>query len=116
MPINDGGEDSAHDSVQIKRRGSNIGPCLFCNRRLSLTFHHLIPRKVHRRTRFKKHYPRATLQQGILVCRDCHRGIHRRFSEMELAKTYNTPEKLQADAELSRHFLWVSKQKKRELL
>lgn len=85
--------------------------CVFCQRRIDLTFHHLIPRKVHRRTYFRKHVSRETLQQGIWVCRLCHRGIHKRFDEMELAKHFNTPERLREDAALQRHFEWAAKQK-----
>ncbi len=80
---------------------------------LQLTFHHLIPRKVHRRAHFKKHFDRDTLNQGIAICRDCHKGIHKRFSEMELARSFNTPERLLADPDLARHFSWVAKQKSR---
>lgn len=87
------------------------GACLFCGRQTLLTFHHLIPRKVHRRTRFRKHYDRDTLNQGVLICRPCHRGIHRRFTEMELATHYNTEERLRSDQVLQRHFAWVARQK-----
>ncbi|MDG1065161.1 MAG: hypothetical protein P8O91_03000 [Luminiphilus sp.] len=48
-----------------------------------------------------------------MVCVQCHKGIHRRFDELTLARTYNTLAKLQEDPELTRHFRWVSKQKER---
>lgn len=87
--------------------------CVCCGRCVPLTFHHLIPRKVHRRARFKKHYDRATLNIGIHVCRLCHRGIHKTYDEMTLAQRYDSLEALLADPSLARHFAWVSKQRER---
>lgn len=78
---------------------------------MPLTFHHLIPKKVHRRARFKKHFDKSDLQVGIAVCRLCHRGIHRQYDEMTLATRFNTAEALLADETLSRHFEWVGKQR-----
>lgn len=80
---------------------------------MPLTFHHLIPKKVHRRARFKKHYEREQLQAGIYVCRRCHRGIHRLFDEMTLAQDYDSLEKLLADEQIQKHVAWVAKQKER---
>ena len=36
--------------------------CQLCQRQSLLTFHHLIPRKMHRRSRFNKKYSKAELQ------------------------------------------------------
>ncbi len=99
--------------VETNRRGQRSGKCPFCGRTLSLTFHHLIPKKVHRRVHFKKRYDKETLNQGVRICRDCHKGVHKRYTEMELAKTLNTPEQLRNDPDLARHFAWVAKQKAR---
>ena len=99
--------------VGANRRGQRQGKCPFCERTLSLTFHHLIPKKVHRRVHFKKRFDKETLNQGIRICRDCHKGIHKRYTEMELAKDLNTPERLREDPDLARHFAWVAKQKSR---
>ncbi len=99
--------------IETRHRGDSQGECPFCGRILNLTFHHLIPRKVHRRAHFKKHFDRNTLNLGIAICHDCHKGIHKRFSEMELAKSLNTPERLLSDPDLARHFRWVAKQKSR---
>lgn len=88
-----------------------LGRCCTCDRETALTFHHLIPRKMHRRTHFKKHFTKDELQAGVMVCRTCHSGIHKRYSEMELAKSFNTETQLKEDFELSRFFSWVTKQK-----
>lgn len=88
-----------------------LGHCCTCKRETALTFHHLIPRKMHRRTHFKKHFTREQLQAGIMLCRVCHSGIHKRYSEMQLAKLFNTELLLKNNTELERFFTWVSKQK-----
>lgn len=88
-----------------------FGECLLCGRWLDLTFHHLIPKKLHRRTRFQKTYSKAELNQGIWVCRLCHNGIHDHYDEMALAKHLSTLESLQMDPHIQRHAEWVAKQK-----
>lgn len=87
------------------------GRCPCCSRDTWLTFHHLIPRKVHRRSHFKKHYDKATLAAGVMVCRQCHNGIHRYYDEMTLAKSFATLENIKADPALTEYFNWVAKQK-----
>ena len=93
-------------------RKQHVGCCPFCRRSLPLTFHHLIPRKVHRRRYFQRNYDRETLARGIYVCRDCHDVIHRSYTEMELARTLDTPEALGSDEHLSRQFAWLSRQRR----
>ena len=78
-----------------------------------MTFHHLIPRKMHRRAWFRRHYSKEQLNAGIMVCRGCHTGIHQRYDEMTLGKQLNTLERLLADPGLMQHFTWVSKQRER---
>ena len=107
-------EMSADGDVQDggpSTRKSRPERCATCGRRVLLTFHHLIPRKLHRRPRFRRRYDREVLNAGIHVCRACHRGIHRRYDEMTLGMQFNTLERLCADPALARHFAWVAKQK-----
>ncbi len=87
------------------------GECPTCQRITNLTFHHLIPRKVHRRAHFKKNFSRQELNLGIDLCRTCHSGIHRKFDEMTLAKQYRSLDALKSDIELERFFDWVAKQR-----
>nr|WP_136250768.1 hypothetical protein [Ningiella ruwaisensis] len=91
------------------------GLCPLCGRDVNLTFHHLIPKKMHRRSHFKKHFTKAELASGIDICRKCHDGLHKTYNEMELAKQYNTIEALKSDERLSAHFAWVAKQKVKKL-
>ncbi|ASP40775.1 hypothetical protein CHH28_00690 [Bacterioplanes sanyensis] len=85
--------------------------CQLCQRRVALTFHHLIPRKMHRRTYFRKHFDRAQLNEGIWVCRRCHRGIHKLYDEMTLAKQFASLTALQNDPAMKKHIAWVARQK-----
>lgn len=89
------------------------GFCPLCGRETALTFHHLIPRKLHRRDYFRKNFDKATLNQGIAICRMCHNGIHRLYDEMTLAKRFASLAGLREDEALARHFAWVAKQKRR---
>ena len=85
--------------------------CPLCGRETKLTFHHLIPKKMHRRTFFRKHFTKAQLNAGIYICRQCHSGIHKTYDEMTLAKQFYNQSLLQRDEVLQRHFQWVSKQR-----
>jgi hypothetical protein len=88
------------------------GLCPACKRETALSFHHLVPRKAHRRGFFRKRYSRQQLGLGIYVCRLCHDGIHSHFDEMTLAKQFSDPEKLLAEPALQAHFAWVARQKR----
>jgi hypothetical protein len=66
---------------------------------------------MHRRAHFKKNFSKQDLNQGIMLCRTCHAGIHKRFDEMQLAKTLNTLATIKQNPELEKFFSWVSKQR-----
>ncbi len=87
-----------------------FGQCALCQRQCHLTFHHLIPRKAHRRKAFKKRYTREQLQQGINVCRSCHSAIHKFHDELWLARNLYTLDKLRNDPSVARHIKWQKKQ------
>jgi hypothetical protein len=87
--------------------------CPLCERHTALTFHHLIPRKLHRRQHFLKHYTREQRNAGTMICRQCHDGIHRLFDEMTLGKHLNTLAALREEPRLMRHVQWVARQKLR---
>lgn len=92
-------------------RRSHHGVCPLCQRETDLTFHHLIPKKMHRRNFFKKNFDKQTLASGIDICRNCHTGLHKTYDEMTLAKNFNSIDKIQNDEILQAHFVWVSKQR-----
>ena len=87
------------------------GKCELCERNVALTFHHLIPKKIHRRTHFQKEHSKDTLNEGINICRRCHTGIHKLYDEMTLAKKFYTLQLLLSDEAVARHISWVAKQK-----
>lgn len=87
--------------------------CALCGRTCPLTFHHLIPRKLHRRTHFRKRYSKDQLQQGIYLCRPCHSGVHKLFDEMTLGKHLNSLPALQENPQVQKHSQWVAKQRVR---
>ena len=87
--------------------------CGLCQRQIALTFHHLIPRKMHRRPYFQKHYSKAQLAAGVMLCQLCHKAVHRCYDEMTLAKQFNTLELLRADPQLQRHLIFAQKQRRK---
>lgn len=87
------------------------GQCALCRRQCALTYHHLIPRKLHGRTHFQKHYTKEQRQAGIYICRPCHSGVHKLYDEVHLGKNLNTLAALQSDPAIARHAAWVAKQK-----
>ena len=99
-------------TFETASRRSRVGLCPFCRRHLLLTFHHLIPRKLHRRKHYRRHYSREALGRGIYICRDCHDGIHSAYSEAELGARFNTPQRIAEDPSLQRHFAWLSRQRR----
>lgn len=103
--------DHLPDSASVNSRHKRPQICCLCFRELALTFHHLIPRKVHRRSYFQKNYNREKLNEGIFICRTCHKGIHALYDEMTLARQFNSLEQLRQDEELAKHFAWSAKQK-----
>lgn len=92
-------------------KDSKIGECALCKRETNLTFHHLIPRKLHKRPFFKRTYSKESLRKGIDICPLCHSGIHRIHDEAYLGKNLYTLELLQKDPSTLKHYTWVAKQK-----
>ncbi len=91
--------------------GAKRGACALCGRTAPLTFHHLIPRKLHRRARFRRLYTRDELARGVDLCRLCHDGIHDLYDEMTLARSLPTIADLRSDPRIRRHAAWVRRQR-----
>ncbi|ESW61920.1 MAG: hypothetical protein Q27BPR15_03950 [Rhodobacter sp. CACIA14H1] len=62
------------------------------------SLHHLIPK-------LKGGKGGAT----VLVHHICHKEIHARFTEAELARHFNTPEAIRADARMTGFLDWVAR-------
>ncbi|MEJ2309562.1 MAG: hypothetical protein P8Z31_11665 [Gammaproteobacteria bacterium] len=95
-----------------RKEDRKFGTCQLCRRTTRLTFHHLIPKKLHRRRRFRKDYSREELNRGIDICRQCHNGLHDLYDEMTLARQLSTLDALLHDEAVMRHVRWASRQKK----
>lgn len=86
--------------------------CELCGRAKPLTFHHLIPKAMHGKTRYRKRYTKEEMHtRGLMVCRLCHNGIHDLIEEKQLGEEFNTKEKLLTHEPLLKHIAWVRKQK-----
>ncbi|MBL8828590.1 MAG: hypothetical protein JNM18_16530 [Planctomycetaceae bacterium] len=87
--------------------------CELCGRDKPLTKHHLIPRAVHGKTRFRRRYTKVEMHtRSIRICRLCHNGIHDLIpDEKLLAEHFNTLAALLTHEGLQRHIAWVRKQK-----
>jgi len=88
--------------------------CELCKRGRTTTFHHLVPKKTHGRSRVlalhTKEYMRTV---GVDLCRDCHKTVHKLYDHMTLALEYYTLELLKTSEELMKFVKWVSKQSKK---
>jgi hypothetical protein len=81
--------------------------CALCESEGADSFHHYIPRTLHRNKWFKKRFLREEMRQGIDVCKSCHRAIHDLIpDEKELGRDYNTMEKLLAHPQFSAYIKW----------
>ncbi|MBX3436904.1 MAG: hypothetical protein KF861_05400 [Planctomycetaceae bacterium] len=103
------------DPGQRPKKPERPGACDLCGRAVPLTFHHLVPRGVHRRQRFVRRYGKDEMRAvGLWICRLCHSGIHKIIpNEKDLAESYYTKELLLGHEGVARHVAWVSKQKDR---
>ena len=101
--------------------------CDMCDRHMKLTFHHLIPKELHRKYIKKNRLPgNLTAAEpglkmapflgnfGVYVCRPCHSAIHRCEPNRALAEEYNTLDRLLAHAKIGAWATFNSKQKIRE--
>lgn len=84
----------------MKEKKEILGDCPLCNRPMikgpSVDEHHFIPKCKGGK---EKQYLHKT----------CHRFIHAQFTESELSKIYNTPEKL-LDVEIIQNYMkWLQK-------
>ena len=98
---------------QPRPEGSACGLC--AREGLKLTAHHLIPKAVHRKQRYRRLYGLDDMRTRLLmVCRPCHNAIHRCIpDEKDLALHYPTREALLENAQLAKQVRYLSKQKVR---
>ncbi|MEM8673971.1 MAG: HNH endonuclease [Cyanobacteria bacterium P01_G01_bin.67] len=79
-------------------------PCQLCDRNVNqLTVHHLIPRQTVKRKQ-------ADSGSTIEICSSCHRQIHVFYSNLELARNFNTLDKLKSEPKMRKFLGWIRKQ------
>lgn len=84
--------------------------CELCEREVERTTkHHLIPRTVHRNKWFKKNYTKEQMHTTVDLCKPCHREIHRQVPEKEMARGYNSLEKLKNQENIQKFLKWRKK-------
>jgi len=85
--------------------------CEICEREVPLTYHHLIPREVHKKALKRGWHPEWMLNSVAWLCRPCHSTVHRLASNEVLARELYTVEKLLGMEEVERWRGWVGKQR-----
>jgi 5-methylcytosine-specific restriction endonuclease McrA len=88
----------------------SFGTCELCGRpEIEVTRHHLIPRARHRKRQTRCSFDPDELKGRIaMLCRACHRFVHRTLTERELATSYNTIPQLQSQPEIAKFVGWVA--------
>jgi hypothetical protein len=82
--------------------------CQLCGKE-AFDFHHLIPRSLHRKNRFKKKYTKEELSKGLDLCKMCHNVIHDTISERDLGEKHNTKKKLLEHFQIGNYVKWRRK-------
>lgn len=88
--------------------------CELCHREnIKLTFHHLVPRKMHKKKYVRNQHPDLDFNKhGIMVCIPCHKSIHLTFTHRELAQRFYTLERLLSSEQLKSAIAFNAKQEK----
>ncbi len=88
------------------------GGCALCRRPLPLSFHHLIPRRMHDRRWFRDHFTLAEMRlRGAWLCRSCHDFIHAHFDEATLGRRLNTVALMAAEPLIAHNLEWAARQR-----
>ena len=77
-------------------------PCPLCLRPIP----HDVPQSLHHLTPKLKGGARGPV---VLLHHICHKEIHARFSEAELARSFNSVESLRAAPQMQGFLLWIAK-------
>ncbi|MCE7991647.1 MAG: hypothetical protein HEP71_06695 [Roseivirga sp.] len=88
--------------------------CALCERERPLNFHHLIPKKVHKKSILLKQFSKEEMQtRGLLLCSDCHKTIHKHIDHTDLGRFYHSREALLDHPEVAKFVKWAARQDKR---
>jgi len=78
--------------------------CALCGRELKLTAHHLFPKAVKTRNKYKEVEGK---DETIDICQPCHSKVHSCCTEKELFELYNSVDKLMAHPEIEKFVKWI---------
>ena len=82
--------------------------CELCDRQVSLTRHHLIPKRTHRFGVIRAKYSKTELNSLIAyLCKACHRHVHRTINERQLAVHFNSIELLRTHPDINAFVDWL---------
>ncbi|CAG8843335.1 33518_t:CDS:2, partial [Gigaspora margarita] len=96
----------------VTRLKFTFNPTSVVKLRMPLTFHHLIPRAVHKRVIKKGLFTKdECLTRGTNICRPCHSACHKMISHEQMAYQYNSVDKLLEHEGVIKFVTWASKQK-----
>lgn len=90
-------ENRARLAVDSIAMSIEITACAFCARETVTRGHHVVPRSKGG-------------QVVVPTCVSCEDFIHKTWSHNELRDTYNTVEKVRAEARFQRFLAWLQKQ------
>jgi hypothetical protein len=84
--------------------------CELCERDwVPLTYHHLIPRSTHDKVLKRGWHEEWELNKVAWLCSACHRCVHRVASNEELARYWDTVEKLKEREDIQKFTGWLSR-------
>lgn len=88
--------------------------CELCKREnQELTFHHLVPKKTHKKSYVQKLHSDKDLNTfGIDICKPCHKAIHIMIDHKELAMNHYTLDLLFSHQKLAEAIKFNAKQGK----
>lgn len=81
--------------------------CELCEVGEVYDFHHFIPRTLHSNKWFKKRYVKSQLNEGLRICKECHKTLHDLIpSEKEMGKKYNSKDRLLSHPSVAKYIAW----------
>ncbi|KAG8630211.1 hypothetical protein KVT40_001830 [Elsinoe batatas] len=90
--------------------GTRATECEICEREhLPLTYHHLIPRQVQAKAVKRGWVEAWEVQKVAWLCRACHGFVHRVATNEELAREWNSVEKLAGREDVQAWAGWVGR-------
>jgi hypothetical protein len=96
--------------VEPRWKATRTEACQLCEREwIPLTYHHLIPRSTHAKVLKKGWHDELDLNRVAWLCAACHKFVHRVEPNEELARYWNTVERLRERDDVQKFVAWVRK-------